>query len=157
QTPMLKKVKKWLGIEGVRINVDVPSEIFLHEKKISGLLLLESKQDSEISEIRLRLIEKYSRGRKQNKLIDEYILGTQIIQSPIRVLANEIRAVPFDLYFEPLKSEMDHLESRNIILKGIVRTAKFLRKVQSQFRIEIEADVKGMAISPLVKKEVRII
>ncbi len=154
---MLKKVKKWLGIEGVRINVDVPSEIFLHEKKISGLLLLESKQDSEISEIRLRLIEKYSRGRKQNKLIDEYILGTQIIQSPIRVLANEIREVPFDLYFEPLKSEMDHLESRNIILKGLVRSAKFLRKVQSQFRIEIEADVKGMAISPLVKKEVRII
>lgn len=154
---MLKKVKKWLGIEGVRINVDVPSEIFLHEKKISGLLLLESKQDSEISEIRLRLIEKYSRGRKQNKLIDEYILGTQIIQSPIRVLANEIREVPFDLYFEPLKSEMDHLESRNIILKGLVRSAKFLRKVQSQFRIEIEVDVKGMAISPLVKKEVRII
>ncbi|NLF52776.1 MAG: hypothetical protein GX577_16740, partial [Leptolinea sp.] len=70
---MLKKVKKWLGIEGVRITVDVPEDIFLHEKKVSGTLILESKQESTISQIRMRLIEKYSRGRKHNKLIDEYL------------------------------------------------------------------------------------
>lgn len=154
---MLKKVKKWLGIEGVRITLDVPEDIFLHEKKVSGLLLLESKQDSVITEIRLRLIEKYSRGRKHNKLIDEYLLGSATIDSPVHLQGGEVLELPFDLHFQPLKSEMDQLESKNVLLKGVVRTAKFLRRVNSQFRLEIEADVKGMAISPLVKKELKII
>lgn len=154
---MLKKVKKWLGIEGVRITVDVPEDIFLHEKKVSGTLILESKQESTISQIRMRLIEKYSRGRKHNKLIDEYLLGTAVIDDPVHLLANQPGKVTFDLYFQPLKSEIDNLESKNFLLKGVVKTAKFLRRVNSQYRLEIEADVRGMAISPLVKKELKII
>ena len=154
---MLKKVKKWLGIDGVRINVEIPEDIFLHEKKVSGLLILESRQDSIVTEIRIRFIEKYSRGRKQNKLIDEYLLGTAVIDRSVYIQANKPLQLPFDLYFEPLKSEMDQWESKNFILKGIVRTAKLLRRVNSQFRLEIEADVQGMAISPLVKTEVKVI
>lgn len=154
---MLKKVKKWLGIEGVRITVDIPEDVFLREKKISGYLVFESKQESVVSEIRLRLIEKYSRGRKQNKLIDEYILGADVIDNPLHLRANDPRQVPFDLFFSPLQSEMDVLESRNILLKGIIKSAKLLRNVSSNYRLEIEADVEGMAISPLVKKEVKII
>jgi len=154
---MLKKVKKWLGIEGVRISVDIPEDVFLREKKISGTLVFESKQDSVVNEIRLRLIEKYSRGRRQHKLIDEYILGAEVLDKPIHLHANEPRHVPFDLHFVPLLSEMDAMESRNILMRGIVKSAKLLRNVNSQYRIEIEADVKGMAISPLVKKDVKII
>ena len=154
---MLKKVKKWLGIEGVRISVDIPEDVFLREKKLSGTLILESKQDSVISEIRLRLVEKYSRGRRQNKLIDEYILGAEVLEGPVHLHAEEPEEVPFDLHFQPLESEMDKLESRNILMRGVVKSAKLLRNVHSQYRLEIEADVKGMAISPLVKKEVTII
>lgn len=154
---MLKKVKKWLGIEGVRINVDIPEDVFIHEKKLSGYLIFESKQDSVVSELRLRLVEKYSRGRRHNKLIDEYILGADVLGGPVHLHADEPQKIPFDLYFNPLKSEMDTLESKNILMKGIVRSAKLIRNVHSQYRLEIEADVEGMAISPLVKKEVKII
>ncbi|MBY5958432.1 hypothetical protein KUV50_09835 [Membranicola marinus] len=154
---MLKKVKKWLGIEGVRISVEVPDDIFLREKKLSGSLIFESKQDSVVSELRLRLIEKYSRGRRHSKLIDEYILGAEVLDAPIHLYANEPQSIPFEVHFEPLQSEMDTLESKNILMKGLVRTAKLIRNVQSTYRLEIEADVEGMAISPLVKKEVKII
>lgn len=154
---MLKKVKKWLGIEGVRITVDIPEDVFLREKKLSGYLIFESKQDSVVTELRLRLIEKYSRGRRQHKLIDEYILGAEVMDNLIQLHANEPRQIPFDLYYEPLKSEMDTLEAKNILMKGIIRSAKLIRNVQSKYRLEIEADVEGMAISPLVKKEVKII
>lgn len=154
---MLKKVKKWLGIEGVKISAEIPEDIFLREKKLSGLLVLESKQDSVVTEIRLRLIEKYSRGRKDNKLIDEYLLGSATLDTPVHITADVPLKIPFDLHFEPLKSDMDQLEGKNIFFKGIVRTAKFLRRVSSQFRLEVEADVRGMAISPLVKKELKII
>src|SRR5690606_41877020 len=101
---MLKKVKKWLGIEGVRITVDVPEDIFLHEKKVSGTLILESKQESTISQIRMRLIEKYSRGRKNNKLIDEYLLVTAVIDDRDHLLANQPAKVTFDLYLQSLNS-----------------------------------------------------
>lgn len=154
---MLKKVKKWLGIEGVRISVEIPDDIFLREKKLSGILVFESKQNSVVREIRLRLIENYSRGRRHNKLIDEYILGDAVLEGPIHIRAGETEEIPFDLYFNPLMSEMDRWESGNFLLKGLVKSAKLLRNVRSKYRLEIEADVTGMAISPLVKKDVKII
>lgn len=154
---MLKKVKKWLGIEGVRITVELPEDIFLREKKLSGTLVVESKQDSVIREIRLSLIENYSRGRGNNKLIDEFTLGNTMIPGPVAINAQVPESIPFDLPFKPLHSEMDEWESTNILMKSLVKSAKLMRNVKSTYRIEIEADVSGMAISPLVKKEVKII
>lgn len=154
---MLRKVKKWLGIEGVRIDVEIPEDIFLREKKVSGSLVIESRQENIISEIRMSLIEKYSRGRGQNKLIDEYILGNITLDGPVIIEAGIPEIIPFDLPFSPLLSKMDKLGSSNILMKGLVSSAKFLRNVSSDYRIEIEADVPGMAISPLVKKPVKII
>lgn len=154
---MLKKVKKWLGIEGVRIEVEIPEEIFLREGKVSGSLVIESRQDNTISEMRMVLIEKYSRGRGRNKLIDEYVLGHITIAGPVGIGAGIPEVVPFDLPFSPLLSKMDLWGSSNFLMKGLVSSAKFLRNVSSEYRLEIEADVPGMAVSPLVKKEIRIL
>lgn len=154
---MLKRVKKWLGIEGVKFTVEVPEEIFLREKKLTGRLIIESRQESDIRRIKFRLIEKYSRGRGQNRLIDEYILGESRVDRMIHVEPGEPEELVFDLPFDPLYSEMDRWESNNLLMKGMVKTAKFLRNVKSQYRLEIEPDVAGMAISPLIKKEIKIL
>src|SRR5690625_4119618 len=102
---MFRKVKKWLGIDGVKIDVDVPEEIFLREKKISGWLIIESKQDSMIQKIRMRLVEKYSRGRGQNRLIDEYELGNILLEGPFYISGETVQKIPFDLPFTPLLSK----------------------------------------------------
>lgn len=154
---MFRKVKKWLGIDGVKIDVDVPEEIFLREKKISGWLIMESKQDSMIQKIRMRLVEKYSRGRGQNRLIDEYELGSILLEGPFYISGETVQKIPFDLQFVPLLSKMDHWESTNILMQGLVKSAKWMRKVSSEYRIEIEADVPGMAVSPLVQKPIDLL
>lgn len=154
---MFRKVKKWLGIDGVKIDVEVPEEIFLRERKISGWLIIESKQDSMIHKIRMRLIEKYSRGRGHSRLIDEYELGSIHLNGPFYISGETVQRIPFDLMFTPLLSKMDHWESTNLLMQGLVKSAKWMRKVSSEYRIEIEADVPGMAVSPLVQKPIVLI
>ncbi|GAA5225412.1 hypothetical protein [Membranihabitans marinus] len=154
---MLKKVKKWLGIEGVKINVVVDDAIYLKDKQIKGQLVFESKQDSEILRLRMRLIEKFSRGRRHEKLIDEYELGQMAMEKHIFVGEDELVELDFVLPFQPIHSEMDKYQDKNILLKGLVKSAKWVRGVKSIYRIEVEVDVKGMAISPLVKKEIKIL
>lgn len=154
---MLKKVKKWLGIEGVKINIVVDDVIYLKDHQVTGQLVFESKQDSEILRLRMRLIEKFSRGRRHEKLIDEYELGNIAIDKYIFVGEDELVEMDFVLPFQPIQSEMDKFQNKNILLKGLVKSAKWMRGVKSIYRIEVEVDVKGMAISPLVKREIKIL
>lgn len=153
---MLKKVKKWLGIEGVKITIEVPETVSIKGKEINGKLIFESRQDSEVESIRMRFIERFTRGRRSNKLIDEYVLGESEVAGSFHVSAFEPAEIDFSLPFDILQSDMDRWERKNILFKGIIRTAKWARGVKSTFRVELEADVKGMAISPLVKKEVKV-
>lgn len=153
---MLKKVKKWLGIEGVKIAIETKQPIELNSGKVEGKLLFESRQFSEVSNITLRLMERYARGRGSEKLIDEYELGQVVLPHVIEVAEDEIVELDFKLPFSPLLSEMDKVQRKNILFRGMIKSAKWLRGVKSTYRIEVAVDVKGMAVSPLVKKEIDI-
>ena len=72
---MFGKVKKILGIEGVKVEVFCDDKISLKSEIIEGEIKLKTKTDSTIEAIHIKLIEKYSRGRNDDKLIDEYVLG----------------------------------------------------------------------------------
>ena len=81
---MLKGLKKILGIEGVVIELEIPEEInTIKEKSIQGVLKMEAKGDSRITALEFKIIERYKRGRKDSKLIDEYQLGYQLYKDDI--------------------------------------------------------------------------
>ncbi|WP_236978116.1 hypothetical protein [Membranihabitans maritimus] len=150
-------MKKWLGIEGVKITIEVPEKISMEKKRVDGKLIFESRQDSEVESIRLRIVERFMRGRRGGKLINEYLLGESEVVGKFTIKAEEPTEIEFALPFKVLQSDMDRWESKNLIFKGLIKTAKWVRGVKSVFRIEVEADVKGMAISPLLKKDINLI
>ena len=100
------------------------------------------------------LIEKYKRGRRKSKLTDEYILGEVIHEENIEVPADDSVELDFELPFEFIKSDMDSWQGRNFVLGSIVKTAKFLKGVRSEFRIEVDAKVKGTALNPFARETV---
>ncbi|MCB0572434.1 MAG: sporulation protein [Phaeodactylibacter sp.] len=153
---MIGKVKKWLGIEGVKLELVLPEEVESSEKRINGSIRLMSMNPQTVTGIKIVLIEKYSRGRGKEKLIDEYELGQTYIDNTYEVPAEEVVEFDFELPFSLLKSNMEEFGKRNFLFGGIAGMAMKLQGVKSEYRIEAEAEVKGVALNPFDRKPVNI-
>lgn len=150
---MLGKVKNWLGIEGVKMEIETPDRIRLRDGVLKGAILFQSMNERKVTRVRFKLVEKYSRGRGKNKLINEYVLGEMEVNKELEIKTNGILRMDFKLLFTPKISEMDQL-GQNILLKGPVALAKMIKGANSSYRLEVEAKVPGTALHPFAKKEI---
>lgn len=153
---MLEKVKKWFGIEGLKIAVETEEKYNRDSNNIFGTILLLAKEAETVDFIKIKIIEKYSRGRGKNKLIDEYVMAEQIFVKTYEVEANTTLEIPFEINYEEKISNMDEIQRKNFLFGGLISAAKLLKNAKSIYRIEIEAKVKGTKFSPFVTKEIKI-
>lgn len=153
---MIGKVKQWLGIEGVKLELVLPEEVDSREKVVRGSIRLMSLNPQTVTGIKVVLIEKYSRGRSKEKLIDEYELGHTFIDRTYEVPAEEVVELDFELPFSIVKSDMEEFGNRNFLFGGIARAAKLMQAVRSEYRVEAEAKVKGVALNPFDRKSIKL-
>ena len=153
---MLGKVKSFLGIESVKLSLEIPDEISKPSGVLTGKIIINSMSGQTVKSIEIKLIEKYQRGRGNSKPINEYTAGILIFDKPFKVEANKEMAFEFNLPYEIAQSEMDKIGSSNFLTRGFVKAAKYLHGVQSEFRIEATAQVQGNAISPLTSEVIKI-
>ncbi|MBR9919472.1 MAG: sporulation protein [Bacteroidetes bacterium] len=153
---MLKRVKKWLGIEGVKLELLLPEEIFESDGQLNGRVRLQSIEAHEVKEIRIVMVERYARGRRKDKLVDEYKLGEITIEKSIQVPANGTVELNFSLPFNLVRSDMDDWGKRNPLNGGLLKAMKWMEGVKSEYRIEAEALVKGVALNPFDKQIISI-
>jgi sporulation-control protein spo0M len=152
---MFGKVKKMLGIEGVKIELLVDPIIHLESETVEGYIKLSTKTASTIESIHVKLIEKYSRGRNEEQLIDEYTLGETVLDEVMDIATDEIIEVPFSLTFHHARSDMDKMADGNILLRGPIKIAKWIKKVSSSYRIEVHANVQGTKLQPFAEKKLK--
>lgn len=153
---MFGKVKKILGIEGVKIELIVDPVIQLKAETIEGYIKFSTKTSSTIESIHIKFVERYSRGRNDEKLIDEYTLGETVLDEAIEIASDEIIEVPFALEFHHARSDMDKMSDGNILLRGPIKLAKWIKKVSSTYRIEAHATVRGTKLQPYAVKILKI-
>lgn len=152
---MLGKVKKWLGIEGVKLELVLPETFDSAMGQIHGKLRFRSKNASEVLAVHIVMIERYSRGRKDDQRIDEYELGKLILDENFSVPGEgEVVERDFILKFNRMQAPIDEFADRNPLNAGLAWVAKRMRRVKSSYRIEAEAQVKGVALNPFDKKAI---
>ena len=145
---MLKKMKNWLGIEGVKLELALPQEIRAEVRELHGLVRLSSLHAQTVTRIRVRLVERYQRGRGEEQLTDEYTLGQIDLDRPVAVPAAGSVDVPFVLPYVRAQSGADRLADKNILFGGLAKLAKWASQVKSDYRVEAEAEVVGTALNP---------
>lgn len=153
---MFGRVKRILGIEGVKIEIEVSPENKIKAGEVSGIIRFYSMHDQIVTKVIVKLIEKYYRGRRKNKLINEFVIGEIELNEQIEVKQEEEIEIPFTLPFEIIKSEMDTIEDKNLVFGGLVKAAKLIKGVRSHFRIEAEAKVKGTALNPITQTDIKL-
>jgi hypothetical protein len=154
---MFGKVKKWLGIEGAKLELILPEEIFESAGSVTGKVRFRSMNEQKVMSINLKLVEKYSRGRRKSKLVDEYILGEIKLTDAFLIPANEFVEIDFSIPFNIVKSEMDEMQGKNIFAAGLVKAAKWASGVNSTYRVEAKAKVEGVALDPYAEGGVILI
>jgi hypothetical protein len=154
---MFGKVKRWLGIEGVKIELVLPEQISGTGGVIDGKIRFYTMHTQKVKSIKVTLTEKYSRGRWKNKLADLYKLAEIELVEDIIVPADDPLEVDFELPFTLVKSEIDEIGDKNFVFQNVVNAAKFLKNVKSEYTIEAEAQIEGTALNPFDKKEVNIV
>lgn len=151
---MFGKVKKWLGIEGVKLEISLAEEVKISDGKITGSLQLQSLSEQKITKLTVRLVEKYRRGRKKEMLTDEYQLGEISMEKEIIIFPENGLEIDFDLPFNMRASEVDAFGNQNLLTGGLASLAKMAYAVNSEFRVEAEAEIAGVALNPFAKKSV---
>jgi len=117
---MFGKVKKWLGIEGVKVELILPEEVRRTDGMVKGKLRFYSMHAQTVTQIDLKMVERYSRGRDDERLVD------------------------------------DELGNSNPVMGGLVKISKWFSKVNSEFRIEVDAHTLGVALHPFDKKRIKV-
>ena len=117
---MFGKVKSWLGIEGVTLELSLPEELKYSDGLVAGKIFLSSMNDHTVNSIHIKLVEKYSRGKKDEKLTDEFDLGQIKLVKDIHIPANKKVQLSFTLPFKPRKSDMDELQDSNILMLSLI-------------------------------------
>lgn len=152
---MFGSLKKKLGIEGVKIELIVSPVVEKSARSMDGIVKLTSLSDDHIvTSIYIKLVEKYTRGRGNDRLINEYVIGEISLVESINISKNDIIEVPFTLPFVIGKSEMDKLGDKNFITRGLVSTLKKISGVESTYYLMAEATVEGTKLHPMDKKKV---
>ena len=153
---MLNRVKKWLGIEGVKLEVIIPDEISKKSDLIDGKLRFTSMNTQTVTTVKIALIERYARGRRKDKRIDDYELGTTTMELNLEIPEGEVKEVRFELPFKLIHSEMDQIQKNNFLSGGLIKALKMVEGVKSTYRIEAEANVRGVALNPFDKKDINL-
>jgi hypothetical protein len=149
---MLNKVKNWFGIEGVKMDILLPDDIRSVDGLFSGILVFNALTTQEVLNVKVKMVERYGRGRGSERLVNEYVLGELFIDKSIIIEANIETKLSFAFSFKYVTAPIDDFAKKNILFKGMANMAKKMSKVNSEFRIEAEAKVKGTALNPFVQK-----
>lgn len=154
---MFGKVKRWLGIEGVKVEMILPEQVLGKSGIVDGQIMFTSMHDQTVKKIRIVLTEKFIRGRWKKRLTDMYKIGEIDLIQDIFIPAHEPMVIDFELPFTLIKSDMDEIGDKNFVLRKMVNAAKALKNVHSEFYIEAEAEVEGTALHPFDKQQINII
>ena len=72
---MIGKMKRWFGIEGVKIELIIPEEINEKLGILKGKIRFSTMEVQIVTALQVKIIETYKRGRKEDKRIDDYEIG----------------------------------------------------------------------------------
>ena len=154
---MFGKIKQFLGIEGVKMQVIVPDEVNSRAGKVEGEIEFSTMNTQRISTITVKLIESYTQGRRKEKRTQEFVLGETLIDDAFMIYPEENVIVEFGLPYKKVQSNMDAIADRGGITGGLAKLAKNVRGAKSEYRIEAEAKVAGTALSPFARTTVKFI
>ena len=145
---MFGQVKKRLGYDSVKIKIK-PLEVYPYKiETLNAELEFTASAPALVTYVKVKLIERYTRGRGDNQKIDEYLLGEWTSDEEIEIDGKNPRVIFFKLPFTFQHSNIEKLEHSNLIGKGIATVFKTIKAAKSDYRLEAQCLVEDSSKNP---------
>jgi hypothetical protein len=151
---MFSFFKNFLHIDSVKLRLNLLEAYPSNVPTLNGEVEIRGG-GQRVESVNIRFIEVYTRGRGDDKRIEEHTLGTWQHTEPFTVAAEQPTTLFFRLPFERLKSNIDAMGERNFLLRPIASLARTLKGVSSEFYLIAEAQVQGASLRPNVKAKIQ--
>ncbi len=148
---MFGRFKKWIGIEGAKLQLHVLPSYPKKVKTINGELEISAQSVQKIKHIRLILVEIYTQGKGEEQQKKEFLLGKWELEQSFVVDAQNPKMLFFKLPFEFKKSRMDRLSEKGKLRGRLVQLAKSMKGISSTYRLEAQVEIEGLDWKPFAK------
>jgi hypothetical protein len=150
-------VKQKLGIGGVKIELRVPGQVAKASGALAGDIVLTTKSAQHVESLRIELVEIYTTGRGDEKKEQEFTLGETTIEAAFDIAPGERREVAFELPFKVAKSGNDRLKEMGGALGTLGKLASFADNERSAYLVKASGSVRGTALGPTARAEIRLV
>jgi hypothetical protein len=101
---VLDAAKHLLGIDGVRLQLHIPSEVARSGTQFEGKLTVTTNHDDHVMKLTVRIVQEMVLGVGDTLAVDTTELGKTVISEPFDIKAHEVREFEFTL---PYRHELD--------------------------------------------------
>lgn len=150
-----QKVKQFLGIVGVKVEMQVPDTFSKSGNTLQGKVVITSKSDQQILAVKVTFEETWKIGKGENETVKNFELGEWIAEQEFTIKAGETKEFPFTLNYSMIKSENDRMMDSSKVGSALGGLGKMLDGEKSVFKLVAMADVKGAAFDPNCLKEMK--
>lgn len=151
---ILKKIKQFFGIGGVKASLSVDDKISKESGSFSGKVQLTAKSEQLVKKVTVELEEDWKTGRGENETTKQFTLGEVTIGEMVKIGAGEVKEFDFSCNFDMIKSKNDRMADTSKTLAGV---GKFLDGEKSTYTVIVSCDIEGALIGGTDSKEVKIV
>jgi hypothetical protein len=148
------KIKQFLGIGTIKMELDMQPTVDLESKLITGKLKVTGKSDQSIKDIELSFDESFSTGKSDAKSTSKLNWGKMTLQG-FEIKKDEVKEIEFELPFSYAKSSNEAMADKGGIVGGLGKVGTFLDGEKQKYELTATANVKGVTLPPLVSKELK--
>lgn len=148
------KIKQFLGIGTIKMELELPSVLDLDSRLILGKLKVIGKSDQTIKDIELSFDEIFSTGKSDAKSTSKLNWG-KLKLAGFDIKKDEVKEIDFELPFSYAKSSNESMVDQGGIVGGLGKVGTFLDGEKQKYELTATANVKGVTLPPLVSKELK--
>jgi len=151
------KIKQWLGIGGVKIEVEVDPNITWSTTEIKGAMNLVSKSEQQITNAKVEMEEivKYKSGDSYST--KTYSMGPIYIPAEMIIKAGEQKRIDFVLPIHFVKSANEKLQAQGGVLGALGKAGRFMAGRSSTYDLTASIDVKGTGLDPSKRVHMKLV
>lgn len=150
------KIKDWLGIGGVKVELEIPGQVEKASGSISGKVILTTKKAFPVKDIKVKLEEHWSTGTGENKTSKTFDIGNITIPGGFTISPEETKAIDFTLPFTLIKSENDRMKEQGGLMGTMGKIGAFTSGEKSEYKVVATADVDKPGLDPSKTKDIKL-
>ena len=150
------KIKQWLGIGTVKVELKVDPQVQKAAGELKGQLVLTAKSDQHVSAMKVKLVEHWTTGRGEQKRTKTFELGDAALAGDFDMKAGEAKTIDFSLPFQLLKSKNDELKDRGGALGTLGKLGSFMDAEKSEWQVQANVELKGTGLGPSASRPIHL-